>query len=88
MLIQHFQLHRSIYFFVLFKAVSEGKQEIDCIAISADLGEEFVGPCGMCRYQTKPNNLFVNHCFSANSNQPTTLVKKQTYCMHSTQAKT
>jgi len=33
----------------ILKAVSEGKQEIDCIAISADLGEEFVGPCGMCR---------------------------------------
>jgi len=33
----------------ILKAVSEGKQEFEAIAISADLGEEFVGPCGMCR---------------------------------------
>jgi cytidine deaminase len=33
----------------IVKAVSEGKQEFACIAIAADLAEEFVGPCGACR---------------------------------------
>jgi len=31
------------------KAVSENHQEFVAIAIAADLGEEFVGPCGACR---------------------------------------
>ena len=33
----------------ILKAVSEGNLNMDCIAISADLDKEFVGPCGMCR---------------------------------------
>jgi len=33
----------------IVKAVSEGLTEMDCIAIAADLDQEFVGPCGMCR---------------------------------------
>jgi len=33
----------------LVKAVSEGKQDFTCIAISADLKDSFVGPCGACR---------------------------------------
>ena len=40
-----------------FKAVSEGKQDFTCIAISADLKEEFVGPCGACRL-VQLNNWF------------------------------
>ena len=31
------------------KAVSEGYTEMVSVAIAADLDEEFVGPCGMCR---------------------------------------
>ena len=34
----------------VLKAVSEGFTEISSIAIAADLGQQFVGPCGMCRY--------------------------------------
>ena len=34
----------------VLKAVSEGFTEITSIAIAADLGQQFVGPCGMCRY--------------------------------------
>ena len=33
----------------VLKAVSEGFTEITSVAIAADLDQEFVGPCGMCR---------------------------------------
>lgn len=33
----------------LVKAVSSGKHDFLAIAISGDAGEQFVGPCGMCR---------------------------------------
>ncbi len=34
---------------MIVQAVSVGQQEFLAIAISADLAEEFVGPCGACR---------------------------------------
>ena len=35
------------------KAVSDGLQDYLAVAIAADLEDEFVGPCGMCRWELK-----------------------------------
>ncbi|GAB1289126.1 Cytidine deaminase [Apodemus speciosus] len=53
------------------KAISEGYKDFRAIAISSDLQEEFISPCGACRqvmrefgtdwavYMTKPDGTFV-----------------------------
>ena len=41
----------------VLKAVSEGFTEITSVAIAADLDQEFVGPCGMCRSGLGPQSI-------------------------------
>ena len=39
-----------VFMYVLYsKAVSGGQQDFVAIAIAAQAGEQFVGPCGACR---------------------------------------
>ena len=33
----------------VFKAVSEGRRQFTAVAIAAEMGDKFVGPCGACR---------------------------------------
>ena len=39
------------------KAVSGGQQDFLAIAIAAQAGEQFVGPCGACRFAWSPYTL-------------------------------
>ena len=33
----------------IVRAVSQGEKEFKCVAICAEMKDEFVGPCGACR---------------------------------------
>ncbi|KAK3547037.1 hypothetical protein QTP86_009243 [Hemibagrus guttatus] len=76
----------------IFKAVSEGHQEFKAIAISSDMVDNFISPCGGCRqfmgefglqwevYLSKPDGSFIKNTVEEllpNSFGPKDLLKSE-----------